>query len=305
VARDEVIATATGDLVLSGQANAPMVGGSITVDRADLSIPERLGPNVAVIPVEEIGHGAPSSPPPEQDAGSDFALGLDLKVAMPGQVFVRGRGLDSEWEGQLLVAGTSAAPRVSGTLRVRRGGFELLGRRFDLRGGTIDFDGQTPPAPELRIDAVTQAERITAVVRITGKAKAPEFRLDSEPSLPEDEVLARLLFNRDTSALGPVEAVRLAAAANTLRGGGLDPLGRTRQTFGLDTLDVSGAGLHDGEVRAGKYLNDRVFVEVGKGPAADSEDVSVEVEILPNLSLDAETNARSQTGIGLKWRFDY
>ena len=212
---------------------------------------------------------------------------------------------NSEWEGQLRVAGTSAAPRVSGTLRVRRGGFELLGHRFDLRGGTIAFDGQTPPDPQLQIDAVTQAERITAIVRITGKAKAPEFRLDSEPSLPEDEVLARLLFNRATSALGPADAVRLAAAANTLRGGGVGLLGRTRQTFGLDTLDVTGAGLQDGQVRAGKYLNDRVFVEVGKGAAADSEDVSVEIEILPNLSLDADANAQAQTGIGLKWRFDY
>ncbi|HEX2479360.1 MAG TPA: translocation/assembly module TamB domain-containing protein [Geminicoccaceae bacterium] len=305
VARDEVVATASGDLVLNGGVNAPMLGGAITVNRADVSIPERLGPNVVVIPVEEIGRGAPSSPAPDQGAGSDFALGLNLTVAMPGQVFVRGRGLDSEWEGQLRVAGTSAAPRVSGTLRVRRGGFELLGHRFDLRGGTIAFDGQTPPDPQLQIDAVTQAERITAIVRITGKATAPEFRLDSEPSLPEDEVLARLLFNRATSALGPADAVRLAAAANTLRGGGVGLLGRTRQTFGLDTLDVTGAGLQDGQVRAGKYLNDRVFVEVGKGAAADSEDVSVEIEILPSLSLDADANAQAQTGIGLKWRFDY
>jgi translocation and assembly module TamB len=305
VARDEIVATASGELVLKGGVNAPTLGGVITVDRADLSIPERLGPNVVVIPVEEIGHGAPASPSPDHDAGSDLALSLDLTVAMPGQVFVRGRGLESEWEGQLRVTGTSAAPRVSGTLRVHRGGFELLGHRFDLRGGTLEFDGQSPPDPELRIDAVTQAEGITAVVRITGKATAPEFRLDSEPSLPEDEVLARLLFNRETSALGPLDAVRLAAAANTLRGGSLDLLGRTRQTFGLDTLDVTGAGLQDGQVRAGKYLNDRVFVEVGKGAAADSEDVSVEVEILPNLSLDADTNAQAQTGIGLKWRFDY
>jgi autotransporter translocation and assembly factor TamB len=75
--------------------------------------------------------------------------------------------------------------------------------------------------------------------------------------------------------------------------------------LGLDTLDVTGAGPQDGQVRAGRYLNDRVFVEVGRGAAADSEDVSVEVELLPNLSLDADTNAQAQTGVGLTWRFDY
>jgi autotransporter translocation and assembly factor TamB len=68
---------------------------------------------------------------------------------------------------------------------------------------------------------------------------------------------------------------------------------------------VSGDGVEGARVRAGKYLNDKVYVEVGKGAAEDSEDVRVEVEILPNLSLDADTDAQAQSGIGLKWRYDY
>ena len=34
-------------------------------------------------------------------------LGLDLAVAMPAKVYVRGRGLDSEWAGDLKVAGSA------------------------------------------------------------------------------------------------------------------------------------------------------------------------------------------------------
>jgi translocation and assembly module TamB len=305
VARDDVVATASGELALDGPVNAPTLNGAVTVNRAEISIPERVGPSIAVIPVEEIGGGSDSRPPEGTASQSELDLGLDLTVDLPGQVFVRGRGLDSEWYGRLHAEGTVANPRVTGSLQVRRGRFEFLGRPFDLRGGTIQFTGQTPPNPVIDVQAVARATDITAVVRVEGEATAPKFRLESEPSLPEDEVLARLLFNRSASRLGPTDAIRLAAAANTLRGGGLDVLGRTRQALGLDTLDVSGEGLGDGQVRAGKYVNDRVFVEVGKGAAADSEDVRVEVEILPNLSLDADTNARSQTGIGLKWRFDY
>jgi translocation and assembly module TamB len=58
-------------------------------------------------------------------------------------------------------------------------------------------------------------------------------------------------------------------------------------------------------VQVGKHLNDRVFVEVGKGAAADSEEVRLEVELLPNLSLNAGTSAQAQSGVGLRWRFDY
>jgi translocation and assembly module TamB len=142
------------------------------------------------------------------------------------------------------------------------------------------------------------------VVRITGEATAPEVVLDSEPPLPQDEILARLLFGRSPSELGPGDAVALAAAINTLRGGS-DLLGGARQALGLDTLGVSGQGLEEGRVSAGKHLNDRVFVEVGKGAAAGSEDVRLEVELLPNLSLNAGTNVQAQSGVGLKWRFDY
>jgi translocation and assembly module TamB len=306
VARDDITATMSGGLALEGDATAPRLSGDVRVDRAEISIPERLGPSVAVLPVEEIGAGTDAGQSAEENgAPSELAVGLDLTVTIPNQMFVRGRGLDSEWAGQLEVEGTLEEPRVSGTLSLRRGSFELLGERFDLRRGTITFTGQTPPSPILDIEAVAAAEEITAVVRITGEATAPEFALDSEPPLPEDEIVARLLFNRDTSALGPADAIELAAAINTLRGGGLGLLGQARAALGLDTLGVSGAGVEGARVRAGKYLNDRVYVEVGKGAASDSEDARVEVEILPNLSLDAETDTQARTGIGLRWRFDY
>ena len=68
---------------------------------------------------------------------------------------------------------------------------------------------------------------------------------------------------------------------------------------------MSGQGVADGRISAGRHLNDRVFVEVGKGAVAGTEDVRLEVELLPNLSLKAGTNAQAQSGVGLNWRFDY
>jgi translocation and assembly module TamB len=306
VARDDVTATMSGDLTLDGTAAAPILGGLITVNRAEILIPDDLGPSVTVIEVEEVGGRVDARA--ESDgagAGADLDLGLDLTLEVPGQVFVRGRGLDSEWQGTLHAEGTVAAPRVTGSLQVRRGTFELLGQRFELRVGTVQFTGATPPNPVLDVQAATRAGDITAVLRVEGEARSPEFKLDSEPSMPEDEIVSRLLFQRAAGGLGPAQAVQLAAAVNTLRGGGLGVLGQARQALGLDTLDVSGEGLQDGRVRAGKYLNDNVYLEAGKGAAAGSEDVRLEVEILPNVSLDASTDAQAQSGVGLKWRYDY
>jgi translocation and assembly module TamB len=116
------------------------------------------------------------------------------------------------------------------------------------------------------------------------------------------------LFNRPVSEIGPVQAAQLAFAVNRLRGGGgLDVLGEIRSRLGVDTLDVvTGSGPQDGaSVRAGRYLSDDVFLELEQGMGQQTSRARVEVEILPNVSVEADTGADARSGIGLRWRFDY
>ena len=58
-------------------------------------------------------------------------------------------------------------------------------------------------------------------------------------------------------------------------------------------------------MRAGKYLSQDVYVEGETGTAEQSSKARVEVEILPNLSLQAETGTDANSGVGLKWKYDY
>ena len=83
-------------------------------------------------------------------------------------------------------------------------------------------------------------------------------------------------------------------------------MGKLRDLLGVDTLDVSaGAAPGESAVRAGKYLNDDVYIELERGMAEQSGRARVEVEILPNVSLEADTGADAQSGVGIKWRYDY
>jgi translocation and assembly module TamB len=226
-------------------------------------------------------------------------------VNLPGRVFVRGRGLESEWEGRIEAKGSASDPRLTGTLQIRRGAFDLLDRRFNLRRGVITFTGSSPPNPTIDIEAVAQATDITAIVRISGDASAPIITLESEPPLPEDEVLSRLMFNRAASSITPLQAVQLAAAVNRLRGGGPGVLDRLRGALGVDTLDVDGGGDTGTTLRAGRYIADGIYVEGETGTANQSSRARVAVEILPNLSLQADTGADASSGVGFKWQFDY
>ncbi|MBV8337464.1 MAG: hypothetical protein JO358_18880 [Alphaproteobacteria bacterium] len=53
--------------------------------------------------------------PPAQPAETPaLPATLDIKVDMPGNIFVGGHGLDSEWRGKLAITGTSAARLSAG-----------------------------------------------------------------------------------------------------------------------------------------------------------------------------------------------
>ena len=89
------------------------------------------------------------------------------------------------------------------------------------------------------VAASTESDGITSFVRIDGPATEPVVSFTSTPQLPEEEVLARLLFGRGIANLSALQAAQLANAVATLAGrGGVGIIGRLRTGFGLDDLDV-------------------------------------------------------------------
>ncbi len=243
--RDEAKATASGELRISGTIAAPRVDAALTIDNAELAVPDRVASSVqpvAAVVIDSatgttLSAATPQQPPPL------LALTLNVTVALPGKTFVRGRGLDSEWRGHLVVSGTAAAPSINGRLEVARGTFDLLSKTFVLNGGTITFLGGRTIDPTIDIQATAQSSDITAIVTLTGTAKQPTIKLSSTPPLPNDEILSRLLFGTSMSQIGPAQGVEIASAAASLTGGGnaLDVLGKLRRGLGLDRLALGSA----------------------------------------------------------------
>lgn len=298
----------SGDLSLTGDTGEAAAGGKLRVEHADITIPGGGGANVPVLPVREV-YGGREVAAMEPAAGPPFAVKLDIGVEAPARLFVRGRGLESEWGGNIAVKGMASEPLVTGRLEFRRGFLDLLNRRFTIEQGKIVFAGGTPPTPMLDIVASARTAEIRGIVKLSGPATDPKLELDSDPKLPQDEILSRLLFGRSVARITPVQGLRLAAAVRELQGGGggLDSVLNTlRRTLGVDTLDVESDG-ESGQTtaKAGKYISDRVFLEVERGVADSSGKARVQVELTPNLSVGTEVTESSQTGVGVQWRYDY
>jgi len=301
LARARLLDGDLGAAVVSGNAR---VVARLRVDEADIRIPDAGGATVPPqLDVVEKGREADIAP----EAGPEpYPVRLDVAVEAPGRLFVRGRGLDSEWEGAVKAAGTAQEPEVTGEIRYRRGSLELLNQRFDIRRGVVAFAGSNPPIPRIDFEAATTTEEVQAVVRLRGPVTDPELELSSEPQLPQDEILARILFGRGKDRITPVQGLRLVAAVRQLQGGGPGVLDRLRRTVGLDTLDIQGgATAAESGASVGKYVNDRVYLQLQRGVQSGSGKARVEVELTPNLSVGTDVSERSQGGVDLRWRYDY
>jgi translocation and assembly module TamB len=307
---DNATAAAGGQLKLSGSLGKVLLAGQLQIRQAELRIPDRLPPEITELQVIEIhGVGQETGARPTQSPSRERDVQLDVKVVSLGRVFLRGRGLDSEWQGDLRISGKASEPVITGRFSVVRGHFNFLGKRFVLTQGLLTMDGTVPPSPQLDVIGEASAKDVTARLKLLGSALKPEVTLSSEPELPSDEILSRLLFGRSVSDITPVQAVNLAYAARRLTGGGngFDLMGGTRRLLGVDQLEVkqSGERIEETTVSAGKYLSEGVYLEAEKGVGPESGKTSVEVEITPNVTLESEIGENAEGGVGLNWKLNY
>jgi translocation and assembly module TamB len=240
VRRDEANAKASGDVRLTGTLTAPNLAARLRITSAELRVPERLSQSARPIDVIQINSATGqvlSAPDPQQNGKHLIVVALDVDVDMPGPVFVRGRGLDSEWRGRLRVAGDSTAPQLTGKLEVIRGTYDLLGKSANLTRGTITFVGGAHIDPTIDIEARVTSTDVVAIVQISGTATQPKIALSSQPELPQDEILSRVLFGTSISQISAAQGLEIAqAAASLAMGGGPGVLDRIRQGLGLDRL---------------------------------------------------------------------
>ena len=217
-------------------------------------------------------------------------------------MFVRGRGINAEFGGNLELNGAAANPQVTGGFDLRRGALSLLGKRLDFTRGRVQFHGDA--MPELDMLADIAAADITAHIAVTGPASKPSFTFTSTPSLPQDEILARVLFQKPSGGLSAFQAIQLANAVASLTGGG-DAFERLRKSLGVDSLDI-GTGASGGpSVGISKAINERLSVGVHTGARPEDNGVSMDLDVTSHVRLQAGVDATggSDVGVGMQWEY--
>lgn len=310
---DALKARASGTITLAlPPQGESKVSGTIRIDEVRADITGLMPPSIPFIEVVEI-NGKQVTPPEPAKPSMLNTIALDITVNMPNRVYVAGRGLDSEWQGDFHITGSLGAPKPSGKLTVVRGAAELIGKTFVLKSGSVVMDSEVKGGARVDLAAEYTSDDLVVKVTATGPAAKPELTWSSTPSLPRDEILSRLFFGKSSPHLSAFEALQLAQMSGQLdfmggsSGGGL--MGMARSVTGLDVLRVDttpgASGLSGTSVAAGKYIGDNIYVGAVQGMGAGSSAVEVEVKINKHLSGKAQAGANSNNKLGVDWKWDY
>ena len=301
------------------QVNGPLTGG------ARISGALALGTTEIRIPSSGLGGSAPipqvvhlNEPPPvrgtrrragllennsEDGPAGGPAYPLDVTIRAANSLFVRGRGLDSEFGGALQLSGSTQNIVPSGGFEVIRGRLDILGRRLDLDEAQITMQGSFEP--RLRLVATTTVDDFNISVIVTGVASNPDITFTSNPDLPQEEVISRLIFGRGLENLSALQAARLAVAVRSLAGrGGEGVVGKIRSGTGLDDLDITTNEDGNAAVRAGARLTDQLYTDVTVDSTGETE-LNLNFDVTPSLTLRGGVSSEGDSSVGIFFERDY
>lgn len=305
VSFDTITGKFSGNVVISGNLLGAIAKGTLKVEEVHFHIPDKLPTTLPDLPIkfihfpEHLAHFAsfshPSSP-----------LRLDLEIDAPHKVYIEGKGLQAQLEGNLHITGTYTDILASGTLRLLNGEYLFSGKVFNLTEGELICNARPTPNAYISLKGICDLPEVSVTALLRGPLSAPQLSFQSSPRLSISALLAQILFNKDISEISAIQALQLAQTVFSLSNNAApDVFEKIRKTLGIDRLTLITSENDPGKIslQIGKYLMQGVLLTLSQG--AESRNVAVEVELKQGIMLQAEMNENRQGKFSLKWHHHY
>jgi translocation and assembly module TamB len=311
IRRPDIESEATGEILLSGDFTSLLATGNLEVAPFTAVFDTSFSSGITRINVEEIESLEDLSSPISGKISALPTIRFDLVITASQQAYLRGHGLEAELAGKIEVHGDLKKPLYDGEFRTVRGYFDLFNKKFDLEQGQVNFANNTL---SLAVVGIYENDDQTIRADMSGTNDDIKIKFSAVPSIPEDEILAFIIFGKSIQAITPFEAVQLALAVQKLQSGGngfFDPIGQTRDALGIDTLSIESAEDEDGDnsvnVGIGKYINEKVYLELERTPNPSQPwKGNLDIEMAPDINLRSSTGTQGDIErVELKWKSDY
>lgn len=310
-----ILATLSGEMTMTGHFLSDLViGGDIIVEKAEIIVPDHFQ-NAKFLDVKNKNLTKPiqttleradvksTNKSPSVTEESSSVVLSNMRITARNQFFVRGKGLDAELGGRINLAGPLNDVHPVGEFRMIRGRFDILSQRLNFDQGQASFSGTLNPTVYFVSNNNSGDIRVT--VTVSGTIDNLDINFSSQPNLPQDEILARLIFNRSLNELSPFQIAQLAAAAADLAGASNTSLLNTLRTkIGLDDLDVIVNEKGNTGLRIGRYIHNNIYLGFEAGSDGTTKG-TINLDISRHLKAKGAVGNEQNSSIGLFYERDY
>lgn len=311
-----------GAVELDGSSLTPVIDGGLDIEAGLIRLPE---PPPILLPVTgeallwTAAAPAAGSPVAVTSADStglpeplpDILPDLTFSITCPGNLWLRGQGLDVELAGDLALYTRDGVPALGGELRAVQGTMRQLGHVFTLeRGRLVFYADEAELNPELELVLEVRIESYLIAIQLTGTANEPELDFTSEPELSDGDIMATLLFGKPLDELDEGQSALLVNRAGDIAAayGSVKLQEGLGRELGLDVLTIAPRE-DDSETTAltvGKYLDPQVMVYYEQLLREESAFyLHLNYSFLPTFKLHTQISQGEESGVELKWEQDW
>jgi autotransporter translocation and assembly factor TamB len=269
-----LVATLDADLSLSGTSSSQILSGRVEVDEATWSREYDLTSGIlasneddAFEILEEMGQQGPLS-----------NLSFDIEILAPGTLRIRNSRATIDARAELELRGTFTHPALLGRAESLRGEVFLLGQRYRLVSGRVDFVDPAAVKPFFDLVAESRVRSYRVELRLSGTPERFFPELSSDPPLRTVDILRLLAGASERDILIGSEEEELAGVGvATLLTERLtqEVSRRAERLFGLDRFSID-------PFLVGQFTNPTARVSIGK-------------QIYRDLSVSYSTNLNEAT----------
>ncbi|MGC0372230.1 MAG: hypothetical protein DGJ47_000939 [Rickettsiaceae bacterium] len=297
----------SGDVIYQGDFKGANLSGDLILGPMEIKIPEQFNESIPELNV--VDHIDKDHDAEKKLYDNLYKINLALNIQTNDQVFVKGMGVNTQLSGKIKAQGNSIKPILKGKLRSVKGTFKEFGKVLNVEKSVLVFDGPIMPSPYLNINGVTNVDGVEIRVNLSGSIANPVLTIDSSPNLSQEKALSLLLFGIESDNISPFQAVQLTNSVRRLSGNGSDfnPIGIGKQILRVDDISFKQDADNDdsSSVSFGKYLHDKIYVEVEKGVQDNSTRTKVELQLTPKIFIENINDYDNDNSIGINWKHDY
>ncbi|MGD8607669.1 MAG: translocation/assembly module TamB domain-containing protein [Myxococcales bacterium] len=257
-----IMARMTGEARLMADFKEHELDGEVRLRDLRLDIPEQSATPIELAPhpdVHFVGEAAEPPPPPNP-------YRVELAVKSENQIVIRSRDQGFYVQASANLQTTLAKDfLVKGTVTLHGGNFQVFGKRFEIRSGSMVFQGDPDMDAKVELVArhVLRGSNDTVTVTASGRLSNPKIEFSSSvPTTSQAQVIALLLTGSTSQQRGLTASTEQASAdtSNFLSGvaAGLFSASLQSQFGGLAPT----IGIQQGTARYGDYESDTA-VQVG------------------------------------------